>query len=87
MSGIVTGLIYLAQLLGGYLSDKFLGNRKAINIGGILMAIGQFAFAYSASLYYTATNIPEHSAFMFTFQECIFIVAILIIALGSGLLK
>lgn len=87
LSGIVTGLIYLAQLLGGYLSDQFLGNRKAIIIGGILMAIGQFAFAYSASLYYTATNIPEHSAFMFTFQECIFIVAILIIALGSGLFK
>lgn len=87
LSGIVTGLIYLAQLLGGYLSDKYLGNRKAIIIGGILMAIGQFAFAYSASLYYTATGIPEHSAFIFTFQECIFIAAILIIALGSGLFK
>ena len=87
LSGIVTGLIYIAQLLGGYLSDKFLGNRKAIIMGGILMAIGQFAFAYSGSLYYTATSIPVHSSFIFTFQECIFIGAILIIALGSGLFK
>ncbi|WP_296861206.1 peptide MFS transporter [uncultured Methanobrevibacter sp.] len=87
LSGIVTGMIYIAQLLGGYLSDKFLGNRKAIILGGILMAIGQFTFAYSASLYYMASSIPEHSVFLFTFQECIFIGAIFIIALGSGLFK
>ena len=87
LSGIVTGLIYIAQLLGGYLSDRFLGNRKAIILGGTLMAIGQFVFAYSGSLYYTTTNIAEHSTFIFTFPECIFIVAIIIIAIGSGLFK
>ena len=87
LSGIVTGLIYIAQLLGGFLADRFLGNRKAIMIGGVLMAIGQLLFAYSGSLYYTTAGIPEHSAFLFTFQECIFIVAILIIAIGSGLFK
>ncbi|MBL7766027.1 MAG: peptide MFS transporter [Chitinophagaceae bacterium] len=40
--GSFTGLVYLTPLLGGYLCDRFLGNRRSIFIGGILMAIGQF---------------------------------------------
>lgn len=47
--GSYTGLVYLTPLLGGYLSDRFLGNRKSIEIGGILMAIGQFLMFFSAS--------------------------------------
>ncbi|RYZ55882.1 MAG: MFS transporter [Sphingobacteriales bacterium] len=47
--GSYTGLVYLTPLLGGYLSDRFLGNRRSIIIGGILMAIGQFMMFLSAS--------------------------------------
>ncbi len=47
--GSYTGLVYLTPLLGGYLCDKFLGNRRSIVIGGILMAIGQFFMFFSAS--------------------------------------
>lgn len=47
--GSYTGLVYLTPLLGGYLSDRFLGNRRSIEIGGILMALGQFAMFFSAS--------------------------------------
>lgn len=47
--GSYTGLVYLTPLLGGYLCDKFLGNRKSIIIGGFLMAIGQFFMFLSAS--------------------------------------
>jgi POT family proton-dependent oligopeptide transporter len=47
--GSYTGLVYLTPLLGGYLCDKFLGNRRSIIIGGILMAIGQFCMFLSAS--------------------------------------
>src|SRR6478609_4853115 len=47
--GSYTGLVYLTPLLGGYLSDKFLGNRRSIAIGGLLMAIGQFFMFLSAS--------------------------------------
>ncbi len=39
--GSFTGLVYLTPLLGGYISDKFWGNRRSILVGGILMAIGQ----------------------------------------------
>ncbi|MEC4049209.1 peptide MFS transporter [Flavobacterium sp. SUN046] len=47
--GSYTGLVYLTPLLGGYLCDKFLGNRRSIVIGGLLMAIGQFCMFLSAS--------------------------------------
>ena len=47
--GSYTGLVYLTPLLGGYLSDRFLGNRRSIEIGGLLMALGQFAMFFSAS--------------------------------------
>jgi POT family proton-dependent oligopeptide transporter len=47
--GSYTGLVYLTPLLGGYLCDKFLGNRRSIILGGILMAFGQFLMFLSAS--------------------------------------
>lgn len=42
-----TGLVYLTPIIGGYLSDKFLGQQKAVYIGAFLMAIGQFFMAAS----------------------------------------
>ena len=45
-----TGLVYLTPLLGGFLADKFLGQRKAILIGGSLMALGHFAMAFEPLL-------------------------------------
>ena len=47
--GSYTGLVYLTPLLGGYLCDKYLGNRRSIIIGGLLMALGQFCMFLSAS--------------------------------------
>jgi POT family proton-dependent oligopeptide transporter len=35
--------------LGGYLCDRYLGNRRSIIIGGLLMALGQFFMFLSAS--------------------------------------
>ncbi len=48
--GSYTGLVYLTPLLGGYLCDKYLGNRRSIIIGGLLMALGQFLMFLSASV-------------------------------------
>src|SRR5688572_8990834 len=41
--GWFTGLVYLTPIIGGWLADNFIGQRKAITIGGILMMFGQFA--------------------------------------------
>ncbi|AZG35494.1 MULTISPECIES: peptide MFS transporter [Shewanella] len=40
--GTFTGLVFLTPLIGGWLADAYLGQRKAIYIGGFLMAAGQF---------------------------------------------
>lgn len=44
---IFTGLVYLTPIIGGFLADKYLGQRKAVFIGAFLMAIGQFFMAFS----------------------------------------
>lgn len=49
--GSYTGLVYLTPLLGGYMADRYWGNRKSIIIGGILMAIGQFFMFIAGSFY------------------------------------
>jgi proton-dependent oligopeptide transporter, POT family len=49
--GSYTGLVYLTPLLGGYMADRFWGNRKSIIVGGILMALGQFLMFVSGSFY------------------------------------
>ncbi len=46
-----TGLVYLTPVLGGILADQFLGQRKAILVGGIVMALGHFFMAFESLLY------------------------------------
>ncbi len=41
--GMYTGLVYLTPMIGGWLTDRFMGLRTAITIGGITMACGDFA--------------------------------------------
>ena len=40
--GAYTSLVYLLPLVGGYLADKYLGNRKAIAFGALLLVAGHF---------------------------------------------
>ena len=43
--GLYTGLVYLTPLIGGYIADRYLGQKICIIIGAILMMIGHFAMA------------------------------------------
>ena len=43
--GAYTTLVYLLPLLGGYLADRYLGSRKAIAFGAVLLVVGQFGMA------------------------------------------
>lgn len=47
--GSYQGLVYLTPLLGGYIADRYWGNRRSILTGGLLMALGQFLMFFSAS--------------------------------------
>ncbi|MBR8661633.1 MULTISPECIES: peptide MFS transporter [Brevibacillus] len=48
--GFFTGAVYFTPLIGGYLSDRYLGRRLAITIGGITMAAGNFVLFAEHSL-------------------------------------
>ncbi len=57
--GSYTGLVYLTPLIGGYIADRYWGNRRSIFWGGIMMAIGQFLMFLSASNYSnTSFSVP-----------------------------
>lgn len=63
--GLYTGLVYLTPLIGGWLGDQVLGQRKTVMLGGGLMAAGHLLMAFEAS----------------------FLIAMLLLILGSGCLK
>ena len=48
--GLYTGLVYLTPIAGGWLADRYLGYRKSILIGGIVLAAGHFAMAFPSLL-------------------------------------
>ncbi|WP_233414632.1 peptide MFS transporter [Thermaerobacillus caldiproteolyticus] len=49
--GFFTGTVYFTPMIGGVLSDRFLGRRLAITIGGVTMAIGNLIlFAINTKL-------------------------------------
>nr|WP_294935956.1 peptide MFS transporter [uncultured Flavobacterium sp.] len=70
-------LCYLTPLLGGFISDKYLGNRNCILVGGTLMAIGQFLLFLSASTF--TSNLSGAKTIMW--------LALFIIIFGNGFFK
>lgn len=44
--GMYTGLVYLTPLIGGYLADAFIGTRRSLVIGSIIIAAGHFSLAF-----------------------------------------
>lgn len=43
--GWYIGLVYLTPIIGGYLADKFLGFRKAVVLGALIMTLGHASMA------------------------------------------
>ena len=70
-------LCYLTPLLGGFISDKYIGNRYSIMLGGTLMAIGQFLLFISASTF--DSSLGSAKIFMW--------VALFVIIFGNGFFK
>jgi proton-dependent oligopeptide transporter, POT family len=71
------GLCYLTPMLGGFIADRFLGNRNCILLGGLLMAIGQLCLFASASVF--GSNLGLANTFMWS--------ALGIIVFGNGFFK
>lgn len=49
--GSYTGLIYFTPLLGGWLADRVMGQRRVVVLGIVLMALGHFMMAFEALLF------------------------------------
>ena len=71
------GLCYLTPMLGGYVADKYLGNRLCIQLGGLTMAVGQLLLFASATIF--TTNLPAATTLMW--------IALGVIILGNGFFK
>lgn len=70
-------LCYLTPMLGGFIADRFLGNRYCILVGGTLMAIGQFLLFISASTF--GSSLGTATTIMWT--------ALGVIIFGNGFFK
>jgi POT family proton-dependent oligopeptide transporter len=74
--GNYTGMVYITALIGGYASDRLLGNRRSIIIGGVSMAIGQFLLFTSGMLY---QDKPIAAVFLY--------LGLIFLCLGNGFFK
>jgi POT family proton-dependent oligopeptide transporter len=45
--GSYTSLVYLLPLIGGIMADRYLGTRKSILFGAVLLTVGQLALAFT----------------------------------------
>ena len=73
--GAYTSLVYITPVLGGYLADRYLGQRKAVLFGGLLLAVGHSLMAVEGV---GGQNDPTINVFW---------AALAFIIVGSGFLK
>jgi len=80
--GAYTSLVYITPVLGGYLADRYLGQRKAVFYGGVLLAFGHALMAvegmHGAADAATKQADPAINVFW---------LALSLIIVGSGFLK
>ena len=44
--GGFTALVYLTPLIGGLIADRYLGSKRSVKFGAILMALGYFTLCF-----------------------------------------
>jgi POT family proton-dependent oligopeptide transporter len=47
--GLYTSLVYLTPIFGGFIADRWIGRRRAVMLGAMLMSGGHVAMAFDAS--------------------------------------
>ncbi len=63
--GAYTALVYLMPLIGGFLADRFLGSRKAVAFGALLLVIGNIGMAIQGQ---PATQLLTYHGAQYEFQ-------------------
>lgn len=90
-SGLILGsyaaLVYAAPVLGGMIADRYLGYRKAISFGALLLVFGHFGMAFEGNPA-TATLVQgEVIIDRDPFYTQIFYLSLALIIIGVGFLK
>jgi len=49
--GLYTGLVYFTPFIGGWIADRYIGQRRSVYVGGFLMAIGHFLMAVESMFF------------------------------------
>ncbi|HTE09545.1 MAG TPA: peptide MFS transporter [Chitinophagaceae bacterium] len=57
--GSYLSLVYLTPLLGGFMADRYWGNRRSIIAGGIVMAIGEVILFACGTLYHSNPGVAN----------------------------
>ena len=47
--GAYTALVYVMTIIGGTLADRYLGARKAVTFGAVLLVLGHFGMAFEGN--------------------------------------
>src|SRR5690606_14752594 len=81
--GAYAGLVYALPLVGGLLADRYLGMRKAVVFGGILLVLGHLLMAVEG----TKATMMAGEVMRDEFAINIFYLALALIVLGVGFLK
>ncbi|TCD06594.1 peptide MFS transporter [Erythrobacteraceae bacterium CFH 75059] len=76
--GAYTALVYITPVVGGYLADRYLGQRKAVLFGAVLLTLGHFFMAFEGQPAAGNTGNPVIYVFW---------LALALIIVGSGFLK
>ncbi len=80
--GAYTSLVYITPVLGGYLADRWLGQRKAVLFGGLVLALGHLFMAYEG-----LQNVTDPAVKQADPAINVFWFALALIIVGSGFLK
>ena len=49
--GLYTAFVYLTPLAGGYIADRYIGQRKSVYVGGVVMGAGLFTLMWEHLFY------------------------------------
>jgi len=80
--GAYTSLVYITPVLGGYLADRWLGPRKAVVFGGLVLALGHLFMAYEGMHGVSDPAVKQADPAINVFW-----LALALIIVGSGFLK
>ena len=80
--GAYGSLVYITPVLGGYIADRWLGQRKAVLFGGIVLAFGHAFMAFEGARGITDPLVKQADPVINVFW-----LALALIIVGSGFLK